>query len=133
VHGASLPEFGESFNVAPQTFQPIIRLNCDSGQREIVLMRWSLIPFWILLAKSGYSSYLQHNTSLGGGGKIRTASSGVVSISNRKLPLRPVAGLRDRLKHKDARHHRKVREVTDKERLIGDDVFRVLDFRSPAR
>jgi hypothetical protein len=27
VHGPSLPDFGESFNVAPQTFQPVIRLN----------------------------------------------------------------------------------------------------------
>jgi putative SOS response-associated peptidase YedK len=52
VHGASVPEFGASFNVAPQTFQPVIRLNRESGEREIVLMRWGLIPFWILLANS---------------------------------------------------------------------------------
>jgi putative SOS response-associated peptidase YedK len=31
---------------SPQTFQPIVRLNRDTGQREIVLMRWGLIPFW---------------------------------------------------------------------------------------
>jgi putative SOS response-associated peptidase YedK len=52
VHGPALPEFGESYNVAPQTFQPVIRLNRDSGEREIVLMRCGLIPFWILLANS---------------------------------------------------------------------------------
>jgi putative SOS response-associated peptidase YedK len=46
VHGPSLPEFGPSWNVAPQTFQPIIRLNRDTGEREAVLMRWGLIPFW---------------------------------------------------------------------------------------
>jgi putative SOS response-associated peptidase YedK len=40
VHGPSVPDFGESFNVAPRTFQPVIRLNRDSGEREIVLMRW---------------------------------------------------------------------------------------------
>jgi putative SOS response-associated peptidase YedK len=52
VHGPSLPYFGPSWNVAPQTFQPVIRLNRDMGEREIVLMRWGLVPFWILLAKS---------------------------------------------------------------------------------
>jgi putative SOS response-associated peptidase YedK len=58
VHGPSIPDFGPSFNVAPQTFQPIVRLNLRTGEREIVMMRWGLIPFWILLAKSGYGSYL---------------------------------------------------------------------------
>ncbi len=41
-----MPDFGASWNVAPQTFQPVIRLNRDSGEREIVLMRWGLIPYW---------------------------------------------------------------------------------------
>jgi putative SOS response-associated peptidase YedK len=53
VHGRSLPDFGPSWNVAPQTFQPVIRLNRDTGERELVLMRWGLIPFWIPLANSG--------------------------------------------------------------------------------
>jgi hypothetical protein len=46
VHGPSLPEFGPSWNVTPQTFQPIVKLNRDTGERELVLMRWGLIPFW---------------------------------------------------------------------------------------
>jgi putative SOS response-associated peptidase YedK len=46
VHGPSLPEFEPSWNVAPQSFQPVVRLNRDTGEREIVLMRWGLIPFW---------------------------------------------------------------------------------------
>lgn len=46
VHGPSLPDFGPSWNVAPQTFQPIVRLNRDTGERELVLMRWGLIPYW---------------------------------------------------------------------------------------
>jgi putative SOS response-associated peptidase YedK len=47
VHGPVIPDFGPSWNVAPQTFQPVVRLNRHSGEREIVLMRWGLIPFWI--------------------------------------------------------------------------------------
>ena len=53
---ADLPEFGPSYNVAPQTFQPVVRLNRDTGQREIVLMRWGLIPYWSKDAKIGYST-----------------------------------------------------------------------------
>jgi putative SOS response-associated peptidase YedK len=46
VHGRMLPDLGPSWNVAPQTFQPIVRLNRDTGEREIVLMRWGLVPYW---------------------------------------------------------------------------------------
>jgi putative SOS response-associated peptidase YedK len=45
MHGPVIPDFGPSWNVAPQTFQPIVRLNRDKGEREIVLMRWWLIPY----------------------------------------------------------------------------------------
>jgi hypothetical protein len=46
IHGPVMPGFGPSWNVAPQTFQPVVRLNRDTGEREIVLMRWGLIPYW---------------------------------------------------------------------------------------
>jgi putative SOS response-associated peptidase YedK len=46
IHGPVIPDFGPSWNVAPQTFQPIVRLNRDTGEREIVLVRWGLIPYW---------------------------------------------------------------------------------------
>jgi hypothetical protein len=32
-----LLEFGPSFNIAPQTFQPAVRLSPESGERELVL------------------------------------------------------------------------------------------------
>ncbi|WP_084080713.1 SOS response-associated peptidase family protein [Edaphobacter aggregans] len=40
------------YNVAPSTNQPIIRNNRDTGDRELVSLRWGLIPFLILLANS---------------------------------------------------------------------------------
>ena len=40
-----LPEFGPSFNIAPQTFQPVVRLSPNSGEREVVLMRGDSCPF----------------------------------------------------------------------------------------
>ena len=33
------------YNVAPTTSQPIVRLNRDTGKREMVMMRWELIPY----------------------------------------------------------------------------------------
>jgi putative SOS response-associated peptidase YedK len=53
IHGPVMPDFGPSWNVAPQTFQPVVRLNRDTGEREIVMMRWGLVPFWAKDAKIG--------------------------------------------------------------------------------
>jgi len=34
------------YNVAPTTFQPVIRNDRETGERELVLMRWGLVPFF---------------------------------------------------------------------------------------
>jgi putative SOS response-associated peptidase YedK len=38
--------FLPNYNVAPSTFQPVIREERDSTEREMVLMRWGLVPFF---------------------------------------------------------------------------------------
>ena len=43
---AELPLPGEDYNVAPTTFQPIVRQSRDTGERELVLARWGLVPFF---------------------------------------------------------------------------------------
>jgi putative SOS response-associated peptidase YedK len=50
---AFLPGYGPSWNAAPQTFQPVIRLNRDTGEREIVMMRWGLVPYWAKVPSVG--------------------------------------------------------------------------------
>ena len=48
-HLGQLPEhfiLPPDFNVAPATFQPVIRLHRDTGEREIVMMRWGLVPYF---------------------------------------------------------------------------------------
>ena len=45
-----------SYNIAPQTFQPVIRPDRETGKRELVLMRWGLIPYWATHAKIGFST-----------------------------------------------------------------------------
>ena len=37
---------GWDYNVAPTTFQPVIRADKETGDRELVLMRWGLVPFF---------------------------------------------------------------------------------------
>ena len=34
------------FNVAPSTFQPVIRANRETGDRELEMMRWGLLPYF---------------------------------------------------------------------------------------
>lgn len=45
-----------SWNVTPQSMQPIIRLNPDTGTREMVLMRWGLVPFFAESPALSYST-----------------------------------------------------------------------------
>jgi putative SOS response-associated peptidase YedK len=40
------------YNVAPTTHQPVIRADRDAGERELVLMRWGLVPYFAKDLKS---------------------------------------------------------------------------------
>jgi putative SOS response-associated peptidase YedK len=45
------------YNVAPTTFQPVIRADRDTGERELTLMRWGLVPYFANdLRRFGYST-----------------------------------------------------------------------------
>ena len=37
-------EAAPSYNIAPSTIQPVVRQDRDSGEREMVAMRWGLVP-----------------------------------------------------------------------------------------
>ncbi len=45
-----------SYNVAPQTFQPVVAFNKKSLERELLQMRWGLVPYWASDPKVGYST-----------------------------------------------------------------------------
>src|SRR5580692_5773930 len=48
-HLGQLPEgfvLPPDYNVAPTTFQPVIRHTRDTGERELVMMRWGMVPFF---------------------------------------------------------------------------------------
>jgi len=45
-----------SYNIAPQTFQPVIKLARETHDRELTAMRWGLIPYWSKDAKVAFST-----------------------------------------------------------------------------
>jgi putative SOS response-associated peptidase YedK len=48
-----------NYNIAPTTFQPVVRLERDSEERELVLMRWGLVPHFAksLADFKGFSTF----------------------------------------------------------------------------
>ncbi|MFP5207466.1 MAG: SOS response-associated peptidase [Acidobacteriota bacterium] len=50
------PAFAPTFNAAPQTFQPVVRVNRESGAREFALLRWGLVPAWARDQRFGAST-----------------------------------------------------------------------------
>ena len=57
THG--LTDSVPDFNVAPTTFQPVIRNSRDGAARELLLMRWGLVPFFAksLADFKGFSTF----------------------------------------------------------------------------
>jgi putative SOS response-associated peptidase YedK len=45
-----------SYNIAPQTMQPVIRLDRETGNREAAMMRWGLLPYFAKDTKPSYST-----------------------------------------------------------------------------
>ncbi len=55
------------YNIAPTTFQPVIRLSRDSGEREMALLRWGMVPFFASSLKEfkGLTTFNARAESLG--------------------------------------------------------------------
>lgn len=62
-----------SFNVCPQTFQPIVRRSGETEERELALLRWGFIPFWAKDAKIGYSTINAKSETVAGSAMYREA------------------------------------------------------------
>jgi putative SOS response-associated peptidase YedK len=45
-----------SYNVAPQSFQPVVRLDPQTGQRQLTVMRWGLVPYRSKDGKAAFST-----------------------------------------------------------------------------
>jgi putative SOS response-associated peptidase YedK len=49
-------ELAPSYNIAPTSLQPVIPLDHETGERELAVMKWGLIPFWAKDSKIAYST-----------------------------------------------------------------------------
>ena len=56
IESEEMPFFAPTYNAAPQSVQPVVRLSAHTGKREFALMRWGLVPFWAKDAKFGLST-----------------------------------------------------------------------------
>jgi putative SOS response-associated peptidase YedK len=48
-------EWRERYNIAPTQQVAIVRPDVDTGKRELVALRWGLVPFWADDVKIGYT------------------------------------------------------------------------------
>ena len=48
--------FAPDYNITPDSFQPVVRLNHDTGERELAMMKWGLVPYWSKAPKATFSS-----------------------------------------------------------------------------
>ena len=48
---ADLPPMPPGYNITPGTFQPVVRLSEETGEREMCLMEWGLVPYWSTMHK----------------------------------------------------------------------------------
>ena len=44
--GEEISTLGPNYNVAPTQVVPIVRNNRETGDRELILVHWGLVPFW---------------------------------------------------------------------------------------
>ena len=68
-----MPFFAPTFNAAPQSVQPVLRLNRDSGGREFALMRWGLVPYWAKDTKMAYTTINARAEEIAGKATYRDA------------------------------------------------------------
>ena len=52
-----LPNFQPTYNLAPTDPIPLVRYDAGAGNRELVVARWGLIPYWARDLKIGYSTF----------------------------------------------------------------------------
>jgi putative SOS response-associated peptidase YedK len=49
-----ISEMSQNYNVAPTQDVPIVRKNRETGEHELILAHWGLIPFWAKDVEIGY-------------------------------------------------------------------------------
>lgn len=45
-----------SHNISPESIQPVVRLDRDTGERVLALMKWGMVLYWSKTPKANFSS-----------------------------------------------------------------------------
>ncbi len=67
------PEIEPRYNIAPSQDIAAVRLMADSANRELVLLKWGLVPFWAKDKKIGYKMINARAESVGNKPSFRAA------------------------------------------------------------
>jgi hypothetical protein len=59
------------YNISPESIQPVVRLDHDTGERVLALMKWGLLPYWSKTAKAAFSSINARSDKLESSGAWR--------------------------------------------------------------
>jgi putative SOS response-associated peptidase YedK len=60
-----------SYNISPESVQPVVRLDRDTGERVLALMKWGLVPYWSKTPKANFSSINARSDKLESSGAWR--------------------------------------------------------------
>ena len=60
-----------SYNISPESIQPVVRLYRDTGERVLAFMKWGLLPYWSKTAKAAFSSINARSDKLESSGAWR--------------------------------------------------------------
>ena len=60
-----------SYNISPESIQPVVRLDRDTGERVLAFMKWGLLPYWSKTAKAAFSSINARSDKLESSGAWR--------------------------------------------------------------
>jgi len=60
-----------SYNISPESIQPVVRFDRDTGERILALMKWGLVPYWSKTPKASFSSINARSDKLESSGAWR--------------------------------------------------------------
>jgi hypothetical protein len=75
-----------NYNIAPDTFQPVIRRSRETGEREFVIMRWGIVP-WFAKSELEFKKLSTINAEEGCRIERCGASLHEASVSNVLFPV----------------------------------------------
>jgi putative SOS response-associated peptidase YedK len=104
-----------NYNIAPDTFQPVIRRSRETGERELVMMRWGIVP-WFAKSEVEFKAL---STSNAKSDRLTDSKMWREPFAKRRC-LVPASGLYEWPKHNKIKEEFLVSEVPEASAESGD-------------